>query len=412
MPDLFNERTCLTVSALTARIKDKLTTAFPDIWVSGEISQFNRHASGHVYLTLKDPEAVLKATMWRSNAYRLKFDPKIGMEVIAHGKIGLYAPHGDYKLDIDHLEPKGIGAAELALRQLKEKLLNKGYFAKERKRPLPTFPNRIGIISSASGAAVRDILELLAKRWPQTEVVVRHSPVQGTGAGEAIAAAVRELSELHRTKALLFDAIIVGRGGGSADDLAAFNDETLADAIFAASMPVVSAVGHEIDTSITDLVADARAETPSHAVTLLTPDRTELAADILNAASRLRSAALTVVERRKERLQLIESRPAFRKPYERLREREQRLDDLSTRLNRAAIVRIGRAKDSLASLAGRLEGLSPLNVLTRGYSLTTKNGVVVRDTKMLAIGDELKTRLASGEVISTVKSTQHSTLNT
>lgn len=409
MPDA---RSCLTVSALTARIKGVLDPAFPDVWVAGEISQFTRAASGHIYLTLKDPEAALKGVLWRSTAYRLKFDPKSGMEVIAHGKIELYAPNGEYKLVIDHLEPKGIGAAELALRQLKEKLLNKGYFAKERKRPLPTFPSRIGIVSSASGAAVRDILELLAKRWPRTEVVVRHSPVQGAGAGEAIAAAVRELSELHQTGALPFDAIIVGRGGGSADDLAAFNDEILADAIFAASMPVVSAVGHEIDTSITDLVADARAETPSHAVTLLTPDRTELAAGILNAAIRLRSAALAVVNLRTERLKYIENRPVFRKPYERLREREQRLDDLTTRLARAATVRISRAKDALASLAGRLEGLSPLNVLTRGYSLTTKNGQVVRDAKALAIGDELTTRLASGEVISTVKSTQHSTLNT
>lgn len=409
---MLDARSCLTVSALTARIKGVLDPAFPDVWVAGEISQFTRAASGHIYLTLKDPEAALKGVLWRSTAFRLKFDPKSGMEVIAHGKIDLYPPSGEYKLVIDHLEPKGVGAAELALRQLKEKLLNKGYFARERKRPLPTFPNRIGIISSSSGAAVRDILELLAKRWPRTDVIVRHSPVQGAGAGEAIAAAVRELSELHRTGVLSFDAIIVGRGGGSADDLAAFNDEVLADAIFAATMPVVSAVGHEIDTSITDLVADARAETPSHAVTLLTPDRTELAAGILNAASRLRSAALAVVERRNERLQLIESRPAFRKPYERLREREQRLDEITTRLARAATVRLNRAKDLLASLTGRLEGLSPLNVLTRGYSLTTKNGHVIRDSKSLAVGDELTTLLAAGEVVSTVVQTRNSKLET
>jgi exodeoxyribonuclease VII large subunit len=412
MPDLFDERPCLTVSELVSQIKDHVEPAFPNVWVAGEISECKRAATGHIYLTLKDATSQLRAAIWRFSAYRLKFEPKAGMEVIAHGKIDIWQQGGSLTFSIDHLEPKGVGAAELALRQLKEKLQKKGYFAKERKRPLPEFPTRIGIISSATGAAVRDILELLAKRWPRVEVVVRHSAVQGAGAGEMLAEAVRELSELHRMGALAFDAIIVGRGGGSVDDLAAFNDETLADAIFVASMPVVSAVGHEIDTSIADLVADARAETPSHAVTLLTPDRTELAAGILNAATRLRSAALAVVNLRTERLKYIESRPAFRKPYERLLEREQRIDELTSRLTRAATVRLTRAKEALAFRTGRLEGLSPLNVLTRGYSLTTKNGHVVRDAKTLTTGDELTTRLASGEVVSTVTSTQHSTLNT
>ena len=402
------DRTPLSVSDFTARIKGLLEPAFTDVWIAGEISQFNRAASGHIYLSLKDSESSLKSVIWRSTAYRLKFDAKLGMEVIAHGKIDLYAPNGEYKFVIDVLEPKGVGAAELALRQLKEKLLKLGYFANERIRPLPQFPRRIGIVSSATGAAVRDILELLAQRWPIAEVVVRHSRVQGAGAGEEIASAVRELSALHESGALPFDALIVGRGGGSSEDLAAFNEEVVAEALFSSSIPIISAVGHEIDVSIADLVADARAETPSAAVTMLTPDRGELLAGLLNAYERLQSAAMSVVRRGKERVDQINQRPPFRKPFDRIREREQRLDEATARLVRAAKVRTDRAKEQLAGVAGRLEGLSPLNVLTRGYSLTTKLGSVVRDATTLIIGDEITTRLATGEVVSSVTMTRNS----
>ena len=401
------DRPLLSISDLTAQIKGLLEPEFSDVWVSGEISQFNRAASGHIYLSLKDSESSLKSVIWRSTAYRLKFDAKLGMEVIAHGKIDLYAPNGEYKFVIDVLEPKGVGAAELALRQLKEKLQKQGYFAKERKRPLPQFPKRIGIVSSATGAAVRDILELLAQRWPVAEVVVRHSRVQGAVAGDEIAAAVRELSALNQSGALPLDALIVGRGGGSSEDLAAFNEEVVADAIFTSSIPVISAVGHEIDVSIADLVADDRAETPSAAVTMLTPDRGELSAALLNAYERLQVAAMGVVRRGRERVDQINQRPPFRKPFDRIREREQRLDEATARLLRAAKVRTERAKEQLAGFAGRLEGLSPLNVLTRGYSLTSKAGTVVRDANTLVAGDEITSRLAVGEVLSSVISTRN-----
>ncbi|MFO0935060.1 MAG: exodeoxyribonuclease VII large subunit [Gemmataceae bacterium] len=394
------------MSLLTAQIKGHLEPSFSDVWVTGEISQFTRAASGHIYLTLKDTESSLKSVIWRSTAYRLKFDPKPGMEVIAHGKIDVYTPNGEYKLVIDALEPKGVGAAELALRQLKEKLFKKGYFERDRKRPLPPFPRRIGIVSSATGAAVRDILELLAQRWPVAEVIVRHSRVQGAGAGEEIAEAVRELSALHSSGACPFDALIVGRGGGSSEDLASFNEEVVADALFESSIPIISAVGHEIDLSIADLVADYRAETPSAAVTALTPDRSELMAGLLSAAERLHSAATGVVRRGRERVELIGQRPVFRKPFDRIREREQRLDEMTARLVRAASVRMDRAKEQLASVAGRLDGLSPLNVLTRGYSLTTKQGAVIREAQSLSVGDEIITRLAKGEAVSTVTATR------
>lgn len=398
------ERDPISVTALVSRVKGVVDPTFTDVWVAGELSQFTRAASGHIYLTLKDGGAAIKGAMWRSLATRLKFDPIVGNEVIAHGKIDVYLPSGEFKLIVDHLEPKGVGAAELALRQLKEKLLKKGYFSPDHKRPLPTFPKRIGIVSSATGAAVRDILELLAGRWPLAEVVVRHSRVQGAGAGAEIAAAVRELSALHSSGALRFDALIVGRGGGSADDLSCFNDEAVADALFVAPMPIVSAVGHEIDVSIADLVADARAETPSAAVTLLTPDRTDLMAGLLGAATRLRSAGLGYVARGRERIDRIQSRVPFRKPFDRLRDREQRLDDATARLVRGATVRVGRAKDALAAASGRLDGLSPLNVLTRGYSLTTNGGTVVRDAATLDPGDEMTTRFAAGVAVSVVKS--------
>lgn len=398
------ERTPLTITELVSGIKDLIEPEFDNVWVVGEISSLNRHSNGHIYLTLTDEKkSSLSATIWRSIAIRLKHDFQIGMQVLAHGKIDLWMQSGGkLSFHIDTIEPRGIGAAELALQQLKEKLFQKGYFDRERKRPLPRFPKRIGIVSSATGAALRDILELFAKRWPMADIVVRNSAVQGAGAGKEIAAAVNELSALHRSGLLSFDAIIVGRGGGSREDLASFNEEVVADAIVQAAMPIVSAVGHEIDVSISDLVADVRAETPSHAVSLLVPDRREVSSSFLDLVQRTQSLMATRFRNVRERLDRIKDRPPFRSPLDRIREREQRIDDGLTRLARAANVRIGRTKEQLAALAGRLDGLSPLKVLTRGYSLTMKDGRIVRDAERVTVGDQLVTRLAKGEIVSAV----------
>jgi exodeoxyribonuclease VII large subunit len=397
----------LTVSALVAGLRDLVEGVFPSVWVSGELSGFVRHTSGHWYFTLKDSGAQIKAAMFRGSNLRIKFDPKNGLEVIARGRVSIYATKGDLQLIVEELQPKGMGAAELALRQLKEKLLGKGYFDPRRKRPLPRFPRRIGIITSATGAAIRDMIELFAQRWPSVELIIRPSRVQGDGAAAEIAAAIAMLNRIHAEGAVAIDAIIVGRGGGSAEDLWAFNEEVVATAIFESDVPVVAAVGHEIDVTIADLVADHRAETPSAAVVALTPDRRELASTILDLQAQLCQAVDHRLELARQRVEQLAGRPALRRPLQRVRDLEQRLDDTATRLHRAANQRAVQAGEKLAALAARLESLSPLNVLSRGYSLThTDDGRLVRAASDVRIGERLVTRLAAGAIESRVETTR------
>ncbi|OWK45291.1 exodeoxyribonuclease VII large subunit [Fimbriiglobus ruber] len=394
----------LTVSALTNAVKLRVEENFPGVWVTGEVANLVRAASGHIYFTLKDAGATLKCAMFRGFALRLRFDPKDGMSVNARGGITVYPPRGEYQLVVEELLPKGVGAAELALRQLKEKLLAKGYFDPKRKKPLPRFPRRIALVASATGAAIRDMLEILTTRWPLADVVVRPSRVQGAGAAEDVAASVRLLNRLHRLNHLPLDAIVIGRGGGSSEDLAAFNEEIVADAIHDSTVPVVSAVGHEIDVSVADLVADYRALTPSQAITALTPDRRELMDGLADFTDRLREAVVHRVELGRQRVDQLAARPALRKPLERVRELEQKLDDTAARLLRAANLSVRRSGDQLAATAERLEGLSPLNVLRRGYSLTrTADGdQLIRDASTVRPGDRIVTRLAGGEILSEV----------
>jgi exodeoxyribonuclease VII large subunit len=398
------ETDVLSVSALTAQLRGLIEGRFPSVWVAGEVSNYVKATSGHVYFTLKDAKAQLKAAMFRGFNLRLRFDPRDGLEVLARGRVSVYDPRGEYQLLVEELHPKGIGAAELALRQLKEKLLAKDYFDPRRKKPLPRFPRRVALIASATGAAVRDMVELFAQRWPLAEVVVQPSRVQGDGAAEEVAVAVRLLNRLHRSGRLRLDAIVIGRGGGSAEDLWAFNEEPVADAIFQSVVPVVSAVGHEIDVTVADLVADHRAETPSAAVVALTPQRQELLAGLLDFRSRLREAVEHRLALAKRTLDQLAARPALRQPLRRVRDLEQRLDDTAGRLLRAAKVRLVLASEKLAALAAQLETLSPLNVLARGYSLTrTADGRLVRSAAEVQPGDELVTRVASGEIVSRVE---------
>jgi exodeoxyribonuclease VII large subunit len=396
----------LTISALTAQVKGLIEGKFPCVWVAGEVSNFTRAASGHWYFTLKDATAQLKAAMFRGFNLRMKFDPKDGLEVIVRGRVSVYEPRGDYQLLVEEMQPKGIGAAELALRQLKERLLAKGYFDPRRKRPLPRFPKRVGLIASASGAAVRDMVELFAQRWPLTELVIRPSRVQGDGAAAEVAAALKMLNHFHATRELPLDAIILGRGGGSTEDLWAFNEEAVADAIFASVVPVVSAVGHEVDVTVADLVADYRAETPSAGVVAITPDRREMAVGLLELRERLYEAVEHRLQLARQRVEQLAARPALRRPLQRVRELEQKLDDTAERMERAANQRLIQAGEKLTALAARLETLSPLNVLTRGYSLThTADGKLVRSADDVKPGDELVTRVASGQIVSRVEKT-------
>jgi exodeoxyribonuclease VII large subunit len=344
--------------------------------------------------------------MFRGFNLRMKFDPRDGQEIIARGRLTVYDPRGEYQLIVEEIQPKGVGAAELALRQLKEKLLAKGYFDPKRKRPLPRPPRRVALVASATGAAVRDMIEVFAQRWPFTEVVVRPTRVQGEGAAPDIAHALKQLNWLHRNERLRFDAIVLGRGGGSTEDLWAFNEELVADAIFNSKVPVVSAVGHEIDVTVADLVADHRAETPTAAVVALTPDRREVLAALGALRARMAEAAERRLKLAKQRLDQLATRPAFRRPLQRIRDLEQRLDDTATRLARATRLRLVQATQKLAEVSARLETLSPLQVLARGYSLThTNDGQLVRDPGTLLPGDLIITRVAEGMIRSLVTAT-------
>jgi exodeoxyribonuclease VII large subunit len=394
----------LSVSALTALVRGAVEAKFPSVWVAGEVSNFTRASSGHWYFTLKDSAAQIKAVAFRGINLRLRFDPRDGLEVIARGRLTVYEPRGEYQLLVEELQPKGIGAAELGLRQLKEKLLAQGYFDPRRKRPLPRPPRRVALVASATGAAVRDMVELFAQRWPLTEVVVKPSRVQGERAAHDIASSLRMLNWLHATNRLSFDVIILGRGGGSAEDLWAFNEEVVADAVFNSLVPVVSAVGHEIDVTVADLVADHRAETPTAAVVALTPDRREALVALCDCDARLGEAMERRLRLARQRVEQLATRAAFRLPLRRVHTLEQELDGRAARLDRAVRLRLAQASDKLKAAADRLESLSPLQVLARGYSLThTADGRLVRDADSLRPGDSIVTQLASGEVVSRVE---------
>ncbi len=393
------DRDVLSVSALVARLRAAVEGRFAAVWVAGEVSNFTKATSGHMYFTLKDESANLRAVLFRGVNLRMRFEPKNGMEVVARGRLSVYDSRGDVQLQVEELQPKGIGAAELALRHLKEKLLARGYFDPRRKRPLPKYPKRVALIASATGAAIRDMLELLAQRWPRADVIVRPSRVQGTGAAEEVAVALRELNRLHASGRLPLCAVVIGRGGGNSEDLAAFDEEAVADAIFQSVVPVVSAIGHETDVTVADLVADLRAETPSAAVVALTPHRLELLADVGDRADRLREAMAGRLGLARERLDQFATRPAFRRPLQRVQNLDQRLDDTAARLHRAARLRVSSAAEKLVAASAQLESLSPLNILQRGYSLTrTTAGKVITDPETVSPGDILLTRVAGGEI--------------
>jgi exodeoxyribonuclease VII large subunit len=395
----------LSISEITRCIKTLVEEAYPSVWVSGEISNWRKASSGHVYFKLKDAEAVLGAVAWRGIAMRLRFDARDGLAVLARGRLDVYPPTGEYKLVVEEMQPKGLGAQELALRQLKEKLFTLGYFDPKRKKRLPNYPRRIALVTSPTGAAVRDMLKVLSDRWPDLEIYVCPVRVQGDGAGLSIAGMIRQLDRLHGNRALPIDVIIVGRGGGSTDDLSAFNEEVVAQAIFKCRIPVVSAVGHEIDTTIADLVADRRAVTPTEAATLVVPDHRQVWQGLSEMESRLRDGLFRRLDLARRQLDDLARRRVFRRPLERIRLAEQRLDSLADRLQRAVKQRLSQARARVDGYAARLETLSPLNVLARGYSLTRRftDQLVVRRADQVQPGDRLVTRVHTGRITSRVE---------
>ncbi len=391
----------LTVSELTGLIQETLGSAFAGLYVVGEVSRYTRAASGHLYLTLKDEHAVLNAIIWRNVAAGLRFQPEEGMEVLAFGSIDVYPPRGSYQLIISRLEPRGIGALQLAFRQLLERLEKEGLFRPELKKPLPPFPRRIGVVTSPTGAALRDIINVISRRFPAVELYLLPCRVQGDQAAGEIAAAIQTLNARRPE----LDLIIVGRGGGSLEDLWAFNEEVVARAIHRSAIPIVSAVGHEVDTSICDFVADVRAATPTEAGEIVVPDRAELLERLRERRRRLALALQACVERGRQRMERAASRYAFRHPETALRERAQRADDALARLVTLLRHRLGLLRESLSGAGRRLEALSPLRVLERGYSLTfAADGRLLRSVAGLSPGDTIATRLHAGRLTSQVRS--------
>jgi exodeoxyribonuclease VII large subunit len=391
-------RSLWTVSELSARIRGVLESEFSEVGVEAEISNLARPRSGHVYLTLKDSAAQIRAVMWKSAAQRLVFELVDGLAVQAWGSLTVYEPRGEYQLIIRRIGPVGTGALELAFRQVVARLEAEGLFAVERKRPLPRYPACIAIISSPTGAAVRDVLRVALARWPLATLVVVPSRVQGEGASAELVAAISLANRIEGA-----ELIILARGGGSLEDLWPFNDEQLARAIVASRLPVVSAVGHEVDMTVADLAADFRAPTPSAASSLCLPDLAEVRHRLEHLGQRLGRALRHRTDQARQRLDSLDLRA--RHALSRLIEqRRSRLEALGERLRHAIRDDLDRRQQKLAQVEAGLQALGPLGVLARGYSITLDgDGRVVRNAAQVSPGESLTTRLASGRLESRVE---------
>jgi exodeoxyribonuclease VII large subunit len=390
----------LTVSQLTAHIKDSLEGQFTSVWVAGEISNYSRPQSGHSYFTLKDDQAQIRAVMWRSATAKIKFDVADGLDVICHGHVDVYAPRGSYQLVVDELQPKGVGALELALRKLREKLTAEGLFDPARKRKLPSFPRRVAFVTSPTGAAIHDFLQVLHRRWRGVDVLVIPARVQGDGAAQEIVAGIRLAHRIVPRP----DVLIVGRGGGSLEDLWSFNEEPVVRAIAASKIPTVSAVGHEIDVTLADLAADVRALTPSEAAERIVPATEEIGARLRACQQRLWHATQRRVAWLRARLEGLAAQRPFRRPFDLIHDRSRRLDELSLHANRSLHRILQDRQSRFARLAGKIESLSPLAVLARGYTITQDAAThsVVRAATDLRVGQSVVTRFAKGEAVSKV----------
>ena len=434
-----------TVSQVNSLIKVALEEKLPSrLIVRGEISDFKHHTSGHCYFSLKDQSGVLPCVMWASKFRSVKFSPEDGMAVLATGHIDVYTVGGKYQLYVDKLEPEGVGALQLAFEQMVKKLQAEGLFDDAHKKALPMYPQRIGILTSESGAAVHDIIDSIRHRWPCVKLLFYPVPVQGEGAAEKIAAALRDIN--RRNKKLKLNVLIVGRGGGSLEDLWAFNEEVLARAIFGSKIPVISAVGHEVDVTVADFVADARASTPTKAGVVAVPDMQEVLGQLISIEHRLTGQTKAKVKLAQQNLQTILASWVFRNPLSIVFTAEERLDELDMRMIEATKVLLAEAREKLAASyqqiiriephrllknktvelnnwqnrvnvgisaivgdcrlqltakANRLAGLNPKSVLHRGYSITTnkKTGLLVKNIEDVRIGDYLMTELADQNLI-------------
>lgn len=400
LPDLARDaKNALSVSELTEMIKGTLETAFSSLWVAGEISDIARPHSGHIYLTLKDDQSQIRGVIWRSVAQQLPFKLTDGQQVLCCGGIDVYSARGTYQFVIRKVEPQGIGALQLAFQQLQQRLAAAGLFAPERKRQLPRFPRRVGFVTSPTGAAVRDFLEVAGRRWPGVEILIIPALVQGQGAAQSIAQGIAAAQRVQPA----IDVLVVGRGGGSMEDLWPFNEEIVVRAIAASKIPTVSAVGHEIDVTLADFAADLRALTPSAAAEMVIPDSQQVAALLSQLHLRLSRRLTSHIDLLHSRYQALAARPAFKRPFDLVHQRSLRLDDYDLRLERALTTQVNSAKQRWQQASATLHALSPLGTLARGYSLTLNDAQqTLRNAADVRPGDRLITQLAKGKVESQV----------
>jgi exodeoxyribonuclease VII large subunit len=438
----------LSVTELTRRVKDLLEERFPSVWVEGEISNLRTPSSGHVYFTLKDAHAQLAIVLFRGVATKVGFKLKDGLQIIAFGDISVYEKSGQYQLVARQLLPKGLGALQLAFEELKQRLAKEGLFDPARKRPIPALPQRIGLVTSPTGAAIRDFLNIIGRRFPNVHIVINPVRVQGEGAAQEIAAAIDEFNALDASHALTLDVLVVTRGGGSLEDLWAFNEEIVARALARSRIPTISAVGHEIDFTISDFVADLRAPTPSAAAELVVKAKDELLKQLAQSQSRLQKDLRLRLAEARQRFSDLATSYVFRRPTEIIRQYQQQIDDLGHRLPQATDVALDDlrarmqtaaekfrllspqtrvlnwrqqlasdqqrfqsacsriwqgAQNRLAQVGAKLELLSPNATLERGYSITRlADGKIVKTVTAVKTGNSIRTLVADGEFDSVV----------
>ena len=400
------ERHIYSITELTRNIKDVLESSFGYIWVEGEISNLRCPASGHIYFTLKDKNSELKAVLFKFSRSKVKFDLEDGISAICYGQITVYEKSGQYQLRAEHMEPRGLGALMLKLEQLKKKLAQEGLFDEKYKKEIPFLPLKIGIVTSDTGAAVKDIIKVLKRRFPDLHIVIYPVRVQGEYAAAEIAQAIDDLNKMDKK----VDVIITGRGGGSIEDLMAFNEEKVARAIFASNIPVISAVGHERDWTISDLVADLRAATPSAAAELAVRDESELEDRIYNYSRRIKASLLNMLDRKQKALEKLSGRYGLYRIKNLIPQKAQRLDEVMIDLRRSTDNIVRANKERLKYILKHLDNLNPLSILSRGYSLTTDadTSEVIKTSRALKISQLIRTRLHKGSVVSRVEKIESS----
>jgi len=390
---------------LTGHIKAILEGTFPSICVEGEISDLTRPRSGHIYFTLKDEHSQIRGVIWRSTAARMKTQIKEGQSVLCFGDVEVYGARGTYSLVVRKVQTQGLGPLQQAFLELRQKLNAEGLFAAERKRPLPRVPKRIGVVTSPSGAAIRDFLKAAAQRWPGVEILIIPTLVQGQGASESIAQAIESAQKVEPQ----LDTLVVTRGGGSLEDLWCFNEERVVRAVADCTLPTISAVGHEVDVTLCDLAADVRALTPTDGATRALPDRDLIVRSLSDLRLRLDRVIRTGINSRRNRLDGIQNRSLLKRPHELVQRRFRRLDELDARARKAMFSRVELGKAKLAKSAATLAALSPLNVLARGYSVTLDSAdQAIQDPSQLKPGDVIRSRVQQGEIESVVKTTRKS----